>query len=140
MSATLGQLVRFGVVGLASNALGLCWYALLTWLGVGPKVAMSLLFLIGTLQTFVFNKRWSFRYSGTDGYVLARYLSAYVLGYLLNLVMLVLLVDYAGYPHLPVQAVMILVVAMLMFVLQKFWVFAPAPFVLRKPHNDYPLQ
>jgi putative flippase GtrA len=127
MKTTLGQLVRFAVVGVASNALGFCWYLLLTWLSVGPKTAMSLLFLIGTLQTFFFNKRWSFRYDGPNRLILLRYLSAYGLGYLVNLAMLMFLVDYVRYPHVPVQAAMIVVVAILMFVLQKFWVFAKPP-------------
>ena len=125
MKTTLIQAMRFGLVGVASNALGFVWYLLLTWLGMGPKAAMSLLFLLGTLQTFIFNKRWSFQYSGTDRLVLLRYLTAYGLGYMLNLVMLVVLVDHAHYPHAPVQAAMIIVVAAMMFLLQKFWVFAP---------------
>jgi putative flippase GtrA len=123
MSPSLIQFLRFAVVGLASNALGFCWYLLLTWLGFGPKVAMTLLFVIGTLQTFVFNKRWSFQYSGTDNSVLLRYLASYGLGYLVNLVMLVWLVDYARFPHALVQAALIFLVAILMFLLQKFWVF-----------------
>jgi putative flippase GtrA len=124
MKTTLTQAIRFALVGLASNALGFCWYLLLTWLGMGPKTAMSLLFLLGTLQTFIFNKRWSFQYGGTDRLVLLRYVAAYGFGYLLNLVMLMVLVDHANYPHAPVQAVMIGVVAVMMFLLQKFWVFA----------------
>lgn len=87
---------------------------------------MSLLFLIGTLQTFFFNKRWSFQHDGPDRLVLPRYLLAYGVGYLFNLTMLILLVDYAHYPHAPVQAIMIATVAVLMFLLQKFWVFGPS--------------
>lgn len=127
MKTTLIQAVRFALVGLTSNALGFCWYLMLTWLGMGPKAAMTVLFLIGTLQTFIFNKRWSFQYGGTDKLVLVRYVSAYGLGYLLNLAMLIVLVDYGNYPHAPVQAAMIVVVAAMMFLLQKFWVFASPP-------------
>jgi len=127
MRTTLTQLLRFGIVGVASNALGFCWYLLLTWLTVGPKTAMSVLFLIGTLQTFVFNKRWSFQHEGPNRDTLLRYLCTYGLGYLVNLLLLMLLVDYARYPHIPVQAGLIVLVAMLMFVLQKFWVFKKTP-------------
>ena len=133
MNTPLRQFLRFAVVGLASNALGFCWYLLLTWLGVGPKTAMSLLFLIGTLQTFVFNKRWSFQFDGPNRHVFLRYLSVYGLGYLVNLAMLMWLVDYAGYPHVLIQAVMIVVVAILMFILQKYWVFAKPPTCSSEP-------
>ena len=129
--------MRFAIVGIASNALGFCWYLLLTWLGMGPKMAMSLLYLIGTLQTFVFNKRWSFQYRGTDRMVLVRYMAAYGFGYLLNLVMLIGLVDYLKLPHAIVQAAMICAVAGLMFLLQKFWVFAPSAAPLKNSHYDH---
>lgn len=124
MNIAILQAVRFGVVGLASNALGFCWYLLLTWLGVGPKLAMSVLFCIGTLQTFVFNKRWSFRYQGQDRMVMLRYLVTYGIGYVVNLAALVILVDYMHLRHAIVQGAMVLVVAALMFMLQKYWVFA----------------
>ena len=124
MNRGIKQFARFAFVGVVSNGLGFCWYLLLTWLGCGPKLAMSLLFLIGTLQTFVFNKRWSFQYDGHNRPALLRYLATYGLGYLVNLIMLMILVDYARLPHIPVQAAMILVVAILMFILQKYWVFA----------------
>lgn len=123
MKTTLLQASRFAVVGIISNAVGFVWYLLLTWFGMGPKMAMSLLYLIGTLQTFLFNKRWSFRYGGQDRAVLARYFACYGMGYALNLVALWLLVDLAGMPHVPVQAAMVLAVAFMMFAVQKFWVF-----------------
>jgi putative flippase GtrA len=139
VKTTLLQAIRFGIVGFISNGLGFCWYFFLTWLGMGPKVAMSLLFVIGVLQTFLFNKRWSFRYAGTDKSVLGRYIATYVFGYLLNLAMLVVLVDWAEFPHLPVQAAMILVVAALMFLLQKFWVFAGPAISLPNSKHDHPI-
>ena len=41
----------------------------------------------------------------------------------LNMLVLVLLVDRAGYPHLWVQGAMILVLAVMLFLMQKLWVF-----------------
>lgn len=126
MKTTIMQALRFGIVGLASNGIGYCLYLLMTWAGMGPKLAMSLLFCIGTLQTFVFNKRWSFKYRGQDQMVMLRYLCAYGIGYLVNFAALLVLVDHLHYRHATVQGMMILVVAALMFLLQKFWVFAPS--------------
>jgi putative flippase GtrA len=124
MKKTILQAARFAIVGLASNGIGFCLYLLMTWAGLGPKLSMSILFAIGTLQTFVFNKRWSFQYRGNDRMVMLRYLAAYGIGYVVNLAALVLLVDYWRLPHAPVQGALILTVAALMFLLQKFWVFA----------------
>ena len=118
------QFIRYAAVGLASNALVYLLYLLTTWLGVGPKTAMTSLYMLGVLQTFVMNKRWSFRFGGSTAPALARYATAYALGYVVNLLALVLLVDRAGLPHQLVQGVMILVVAVMLFIAQRYWVFA----------------
>ena len=121
----LRQLVRFGVVGVLSNAVGYLLYLLLTATSVGPKLAMTLLYVIGVAQTFSFNKRWSFRYGGAHGSALVRYCLAYGLGYALNLLVLYVLVDRMEYPHQIVQAMMIIFLAVMLFLMQKFWVFHP---------------
>lgn len=123
MKRTLSQLVRYGVIGLASNAIGYVLYLLLTSLGMEPKMAMSLLYGIGVLQTFLFNKRWTFGHQGAHRLVFFRYCIAYGLGYLINLVVLLILVDQHGYQHELVQGVMILLLSLMLFLLQKFWVF-----------------
>ena len=124
---TLGQFVRFAIVGLASNALLYLGYIGLTAVGMGPKLAMTLLYALGTLQGFLFNKHWSFRSRKAHGPELLRYALAYALGYVLNFAALLLLVDTWGWPHRAVQAVMIVVLALVLFALQKFWVFRTHP-------------
>jgi putative flippase GtrA len=117
------QFFRYAIVGLASNALLYVLYLIMTWLGLGPKSAMTLLYCIGVLQTFVFNKSWSFNYYGTAGPALIRYVLAYILGYLINYVMLMLMVDMGGFPHQLVMAGLIIFMALFLFVAQKYWVF-----------------
>ena len=124
------QFFRYALVGLASNALLYAIYVVLTRIGIEPKLAMTLLYVAGVAQTFAFNKRWSFRHSGTRVPAFARYCAAYLLGYALNFLALLILVDRLGYPHQLVQGVMVLALAVMLFVLQKFWVFRdvrPAP-------------
>ena len=104
-------------------------YLVLTYFGMGPKTALTLLYGIGVLQTFFFNKRWSFRYTGASRGALRRYIVAYLLGYVLNLTMLALFVDVLGLPHQIVQGVLIFVVAITIFLLQKYWVFKTSPAV-----------
>lgn len=128
MKHTLGQLIRYGTVGTISNAVGFLLYLLLTHLGMGPKGAMSLLYVVGVLQTFYFNRRWSFRFEGAGANAFARYCMSYGAGYLLNFFGLWLFVDYYRLPHAPVEGVLIFVVASMLFLLQKFWVFPhPSP-------------
>lgn len=117
------QAFRFAVVGLASNAVLYLVYLGMTTAGLGPKLAMSLVYGIGVAQTFLFNKRWTFNHSGRHDAALLRYLSLYAGGYLVNLLVLAWLVDGLAYPHQIVQGIMILALAGCFFLLQKFWVF-----------------
>lgn len=117
------QAFRFAMVGLASNALLYLIYLALTAAGIDPKIAMSLLYMAGVAQTFLFNKRWTFNHTGNHSTTLVRYLIVYASGYLVNLLVLFWLVDSLGYPHQIIQGVMILMLAGTIFLLQKFWVF-----------------
>ncbi len=118
------QFLRYAIVGLVSNALLYILYLVITWFGVGPKIAMSLLYLIGVLQTFIFNKSWSFSYSGSAAPALLRYAIVYALGYIINFLTLMLLVDQAGLPHQWVMAGLVIFMALFFFAWQKYWVFS----------------
>jgi len=53
-----------------------------------------------------------------------RYCLSYALGYLVNLLALYYFVDNLSFPHEIVQGIMILFNAVMLFLLQKFWVFS----------------
>lgn len=117
------QFIRYVVVGLVSNAVIYLVYILLTRLGMGPKLAMSLLYAMGVLQTFVFNRKWSFQFGGAATPALVRYALLYAAGYAIQFLALMLLVDYAGLPHQWVMGALVLTMAVFLFVGQKVWVF-----------------
>ncbi len=122
---TRRQFLRYALIGLTSNAVLYAAYLALTGVGVGHKTAMTLLYVVGTLQTYIFNRRWTFLYRGRIPGSMLRYAATYAFGYLLNLTALFALVDILGLPHRPVQAVLIVTVAVSIFLLQKYWVFRP---------------
>ena len=119
----ISQLVRYAVVGLVSNAVLYLAYLALTQIGLASKLAMTLLYTVGVGQTFFFNKRWTFKHQGAQTPAFVRYCIAHGIGYLLNLVGLFVLVDHFGYPHQIIQGLLILATAVLLFLLQKLWVF-----------------
>jgi putative flippase GtrA len=117
------QFLRYATVGMLSNLLLYLLYLAATSAGAGHKSAMTILYLLGVLMTFIFNRNWSFSHDGRLSSSFLRYFFVYLLGYLLNLVVLFALVDRAGLPHQWVQGVMILILAVALFLSQKFWVF-----------------
>ena len=122
---TLRQFLRYGIVGLSSNALLYFVYVGLTEFGMGSKLAMTSLYVLGISQTFIFNKRWTFDHSGSSGKAFRNYALLYVFGYIFNLLVLALCVDLLGWPHQWVMLALLVVMAFFFFVGQKFWVFRP---------------
>lgn len=117
------QSIRFILVGLALNLVLFMLYLLLTSQGISPKLAMTGLFALGTMQSFIFNKRWTFTHQGFLGASFLKYVAIYSAAYLLNLIALIVLVDNLGFTHQVVQGVTIISLALVLFLLQKFWVF-----------------
>jgi putative flippase GtrA len=122
-SGSAVQLFRFVVVGVASNAAGYLVYLLITYLGVAPKLAMTVLYGVGAALGFVGNRSYTFGHSNQPLTTGVRYVMAHCLGYLLNLSIQIVAVDRLGYPHQLAQAVGICIVAMFLFVAFKYFVF-----------------
>lgn len=123
-SNTLKEFTRFAIVGLASNLVLYCVYLVLTEYFLHYFLAMTLAYLMGVCQTFFFNKKWTFEYDGHVQKSFIRYCLVYLFGYFFSAISLYIFVEVVGAPHYIVQAVTILVLAVFIFVLQKFWVFA----------------
>jgi len=123
---TTHQLVRYGIVGLATNAVGYLVYLMLTFSGLTPKLTMTTLYCLGATLGFFGNRRFTFRDRGNLTATGKRYLVAHVSGYFLNLILLMLFVDWLGLNHKVVQGAAILVVALFLFVVFKYFVFKTA--------------
>ncbi len=121
LNAFSSQVIWFGVVGFASNLVLYLVYLGLTSIGLGHKIATSILHFVRVLQTFVFNKKWTFRHHGHQMVTFMRYIKLYAFGYLINLAVLIVMVDQLVNSPERVQGVLVL--AVLLFVLQKAWVF-----------------
>ncbi|MEM9602536.1 MAG: GtrA family protein [Pseudomonadota bacterium] len=121
------QLLRYGIVGVLTNVGGYAVYLLLTWVWASPKVVMTGLYVAGAVAAFFANRRFTFNNDGHIGRAGGRYLIAHVLGYLVNLCLLLVFVDSLGFPHQAVQAVAIVVVAVFLFFVSRWYVFQSTP-------------
>jgi putative flippase GtrA len=126
-TAMLGQVVRYGVVGVLNNFLGYLIYLLITWLWLDPKVAVTLMYPIGAVTAYFGHARYSFGYSGRTSHGIVRYAIAHLIGYGANVGMLYLFSDQMGYPHQLVQAVAIVAVAGILYLLFHYFVFPNRP-------------
>jgi putative flippase GtrA len=117
------QFYRYLIIGLTSNFIIYLTYFFITHIGMGPKLAMTLLYGVGVIQTFAFNIKWSFSYEGSTVPAFVRYVAIYSIGYVINFFALMLLVDQAKLPHQLVQGAMLFIIAIIIFIAQRCWVF-----------------
>ena len=117
------QFASYAIIGLTTNGLSFLGFALLTWLKLSPVYAISIIYPVHITLTFILNKSWTFSHEGSISTSAVRYLIAYVGCYGLNVAALKFFNGYLGYSHLIVQAIAILVFALLLFVALKYWVY-----------------
>lgn len=121
--ATVRRLVRYGLVGIATNLAGYALYLVVTHVGLGPKLTMTLLYVAGATFGYVGNRQWAFRHTGSVLHSSTGYVLAHAGGYLLNFALLHVFVDRLGYPHEIVQGFAILLVAGYLFLVLNLLVF-----------------
>jgi len=122
-SGALGQIARYGVVGVLNNLLGYLIYLLVTWLWLDPKVAVTLMYPVGATTAYFGHAKYSFAYRGRTLHGIVRYVIAHIIGYGANIGMLYVFSDLLGYPHQLVQAIAIFAVAGILFLLFRYFVF-----------------
>jgi putative flippase GtrA len=120
---TLNPLIRYGIVGILNNLLGYLLYLLLTLFWLDPKVTITIFYPIGAITGYFGHLKYSFAYKGNSGATLFRYILAYVCGYGVNLMMLSILSDKLNVPHQAVQVIAIPIVAIILFIMLKYFVF-----------------
>lgn len=122
----LSQLIRYSVAGLLTNLAGFLLYLLFTWLWLEPKLAVTLLYPVGVIAGYFGHERYSFAYQGRTTPRLSRYLIAQAIGYGANVSLLYVFSDLLRLPHQAVQACAIFIVAGILYLLLRCFVFSPA--------------
>jgi putative flippase GtrA len=121
--SNITQLIRYAMVGLFLNLFGFLIYLVVTWLGMEPKLAVTVFYPLAVLCGYLGNRNFTFAYKGKFIGSGSRYIVVYLFGYCINLGILIIFVDYFGYAHQWVQAVSIFVVAAFLFFALKLFVF-----------------
>jgi putative flippase GtrA len=119
------QLVRFGLVGGVGFVVNLAVYALCVHvLGLDYRVAAVVAWLVAVLNNFVLNRHWTFdARDGRARFQAPRFLVVSLVALAFSLLLLTLLVELAGVPKLPAQAVAVLGAMPLNFLGNKLWSF-----------------
>ena len=84
---------------------------------------MSFLYILGTLLGYILNKYFSFKSKIHNNLEWIKYCISYSIGYFLNFIILFYFVDFLNFPHRYVQLIAIIIVALLLFIMLRFFVF-----------------
>jgi putative flippase GtrA len=121
------RLVKFVVVGLVSNVVCYGLYLLLAAQGVTPHWALTGVYLLGVLQSFIGNRHWTFDHRGPATTALLRFAVLYAMGYGLSSAVLHAALAWLRWPHQAGMALAMVVCAVFLFIGQRLWVFSNRP-------------
>lgn len=88
--------VRFLMVGGINTAVGYGFYALFIALGLNAYLATTLSTVLGVINSYFWNKYFTFRQPKKSLSELLRFVTVYTISYGANLVLVYLFVDYWG--------------------------------------------
>ena len=119
------QFVKFVLVGLTTTAINFAVYVVLLLAGVYYLTAAVAAFSVATLNSYTWNRIWTFRAGRHHVGKLAKFTMVQLAGLSLNLLGLWLLVEYAGLHEFPAQVLANGAVVVSNFIGNKFWTFRP---------------
>jgi len=128
-SGVVREMIGVVLVSVGVNAIGYGIYLLLTWLGVPPLLAVTILYPAGVAASFVGNRQLTFAHEGNAVSAAVRYLAVQFGGYLINLSLLLVFTERFGLSHEVAQAGAVVVVAAYLFITLRHFVF-------RKPTSE----
>lgn len=121
--STRTLLARYLAVGGFSNGLGYAIYIGMTAIGISPLVSMSFVYIVATGIAFAANRHWTFQSHSEISRSALRAVISQVIGYTTNLILLTSLYYGLGLPHAIAQLLCIAVVAIELFLLNRYYVF-----------------
>jgi putative flippase GtrA len=126
----LVQFIKFGIVGISNTLLTFAVYTLLLKVfGVWYLAASAIGFGVGTINSFLLNRRWTFRGHVGDALTPVRWTVVQCSGLVLNLGLLYLFVHDARLDKLLAQAFATAVVTISTFFANRAWTFRTHPSV-----------
>ena len=120
------QLAKFCAVGLSGYVVNLAVFTFaLEVLHVHHIAAATLAFMVAVMNNFWLNRHWTFdARAGHAGFQAARLFTVSTVAFLIQVTILELLVDLAGLPKIPAQAISLVAATPVNFIGNKMWSFA----------------
>jgi putative flippase GtrA len=121
------QFVKFGIVGVSNTLLFFAIYTVLVkGFGVWYVAASAIGYIVGAVNGFLLNRRWTFREHVGDSLTPVRWTVVQGCGLVANLGLVYMFVDGAGLGELVGQACATVIITVLTFLANRAWTFRMA--------------
>ena len=117
------KITRFFIVGASNTLLVYLLYVVLIKLGVEYKLALCFDYLFGILFGYLLNRYWTFA-SNKHRLSFIKYVVLYIVVFILNILFLILLVDFLLLDPIYSQFFIVLIISLVSFLVQNTWVFS----------------
>jgi putative flippase GtrA len=121
-SFDLLQLIRYYLVGALVNAGGYVAFLILLHEKIEPKLAASILYVIGALISFWLNRKLVFDSAVQIRTSLIRLFIMLLAGYIINILMLYVFVDLYNTPAWLIQITSVILVSVFFYLINKYYV------------------
>ncbi len=124
-----GQFIKYGLVGVISTSLDLGVLNALVLLGhLNVYLAAPLGFTVGLINGYFLNRRWTFRYKGSNhATTFAQFALVSTIGLLLNNALLYLFIERVGLNYNIAKLIAVVIIFFWNFFWSKYWTFRSAP-------------
>ena len=111
------------MVGGLANGSAYVLYLGFVFMGAGLYLSMTIVYLAASIVAFSMNRKWTFASDVSIRKATVRYVVIQGIGYLTNLILLLGLHHAFGVPHYLAQLAGIILVAIELFLLNRYYVF-----------------
>lgn len=120
----IGKVIKFGLVGVLNTLINWIIFAVLNFVGVYYIIANVIAYVIATINSYIWNSRWVFKYKGEDKKeTTTKFILLNLAGLALNTMILYLLVDLIGLNKLIALVITTVIVMVINYIVNKIWVF-----------------
>ena len=124
LNEDLHRFIKFGLVGVLNTAINWIVFIILNMLGMYYIFSNIIAYSLSTLNSYIWNSKWVFKYSGDDvKETTAKFIILNIIGLILNTCILYILVDIIGLNKIVSLIITTVIVMILNYFINKLWVF-----------------
>ncbi|WP_196048921.1 GtrA family protein [Clostridium saudiense] len=124
LNEDLHRFIKFGLVGVLNTSINWIVFIILNMLGMYYIFSNIIAYSLSTLNSYIWNSKWVFKYSGDDvKETTAKFIILNIIGLILNTCILYILVDIIGLNKIVSLIITTVIVMILNYFINKLWVF-----------------